>query len=222
MLAVAWVRLPRYKAGPGPLQALAQGAALWLAAVLAGVLVPAVAGAARAFVTGALPCFKLWAAPRCMHVLSEKRALLNPSHQSVLSVVCGGEDMHGVSCMQEVWLHPTLIDLLCARACAGKPVIWFGRNALAAACYAPLALAGLLLPYAAFPAAAAARLDAAVAGVALVQALTAAALTWAGAKSGFAFALWAACAAAGLLAPRKVPPRSISLSFMPLLTALHL
>ena len=58
-------------------------------------------------------------------------------------------------------------------------MMWFGRNALAIACYAPLALAGLLLPYAAFPASAP-DLDAPVAGVALVQALQAAALTWAG------------------------------------------
>ena len=82
-------------------------------------------------------------------------------------------------------------------------MMWFGRNALAIACYAPLALAGLLLPYTAFPASAP-DLDAAVAGVALVQALQAAALTWAGAKSGFAFALWALCGAASLLAPRRV------------------
>ena len=82
-------------------------------------------------------------------------------------------------------------------------MIWFGRNALAAAIYAPAALAGLLLPYAAFPAAAA-RVDAAVLGVALCRALEAAALTYLGAKCGYAFAVWGAAGALSLLAPARV------------------
>ena len=101
------------------------------------------------------------------------------------------------------YCHAVLFVLMTAASFAGKPMVWFGRYALAHTVYGPAALAGLLVPFALLPRAAS-QVDAAVLGASLVHAALAAALTRCGMRSGFAFALWAFAGLASLLVPRKV------------------
>jgi hypothetical protein len=103
---------------------------------------------------------------------------------------------------------------------ADRPLAWFADLPLAGCIYSPAALAGLLLPYALLPSAgrparagagpaprgagpgAGAPLRAHLLGVAAAHAGLAAAVTAAGAKSGFLPAGWALCAlAAAAVAP---------------------
>lgn len=77
--------------------------------------------------------------------------------------------------------------LMAAAFCTGKPMIWFGRFALAHVVNGPAALAGLLLPFALVPQAAS-NIEAAVLGASLVHAALAAVSTRNGLRSGFAFA----------------------------------
>ncbi len=100
---------------------------------------------------------------------------------------------------------------------AERPLAWFADLPLAACIYGPAALAGLVLPYALLPSAcrparagararagpgAGAPLRAHLLGVAAAHAGLAAAVTAAGAKSGFLPAGWALCAlAAAAVAP---------------------
>jgi len=109
---------------------------------------------------------------------------------------------------------------------ADRPLAWFADLPLAACIYGPAALAGLVLPYALLPSAgrparagarvragpgAGAPLRAHLLGVAAAHAGLAAAVTAAGAKSGFLPAGWALCAlAAAAVAPDQArrPPRA--------------
>ena len=69
--------------------------------------------------------------------------------------------------------------------------------------YVPAALAGVLLPYA-FAPSSRQRQPAMIHGATIAHALLAAAMSLAGLKASFAFALWAASGVLSLLIPKQV------------------
>lgn len=219
--------MPRAKAGPRPIVAVLRGAGVWLAAAIMGMALPAALGVLRVVLTGVnylvLDQIRLEGMFNNIHVLTLKVWLLPLDgtrdtaelEQVTISVAGSFLSCHLYSPASDTWQQKRfnisdMLQHLVEKKClmqnaiirAGKPMIWFGRNYLAYAIYAPAAVAGILIPLAAFPPLAYG-LDAAVLGVALVQALETAVLTALGMKSTFAFALWAFAAAASALYPGK-------------------